>query len=76
MLHYVRWEDFHGCHALTLRGPADGFRLSTSQVRRYRQEACGVTGCRCAGVGVKRGPYSATIITEGEDLILVPYAGQ
>lgn len=75
MLHYVRWEDFHGCHALTFRGPAEEFRLSPSQARRYRQEAtCRLTGCRCAGVGVKRGPFSATIIAEGEDLILVPYA--
>jgi len=50
MMHEVHFVGFHGHSTVRFRGPADGFVLSPSQVRRWRMTVCPFAGCRCRGV--------------------------
>ena len=49
MMHEVHFVGFHGHSTVRFLGPADGFLLSPSQVRRWRQTVCPVSDCICRG---------------------------
>jgi len=52
MMHDVWYEGFHGCGYIRFRGPAGGFDLSPSQVRRWRSTVCPFAGSGCLCLGV------------------------
>jgi hypothetical protein len=62
MLHEISGHNFHGRYRLFLRGPAEGFVLSSAQARRYWRELCPHADCTCGG-GYGEGPDadSATV---------------
>ena len=49
MMHEVHFVGFHGHSTVRFLGPADGFLLSPSQVRRWRTAVCPVSDCICRG---------------------------
>lgn len=58
-------NDFHG-QSVTLRlgqrNARGGWPLSQGQIRRARQELCGIAGCTCGGLLGERGRQDVEIV--------------
>jgi len=49
MRHTVAGSNFHGGYEVRLDGPAEGFDLSESQLRKVLHERCPHSDCMCGG---------------------------
>jgi len=65
MNHEISGGNFHGEYRITLRGPAEGFRLSKSQERKVDRKLCGISDCKCGG-GYGRGADEDSALLEGD----------
>lgn len=76
MIHKLSGNNFHGNWSLTLRGSAEGFRLSRFQEEKYRHELCGISDCQCHdGIGDGPDEEGAIISSYGEGAMrLIPAA--
>ncbi len=78
IVHEISGYNFHGGYHLRLRGPAEGFALSPSQLCRYEAALCGITDCSCGG-GYGTGPdpdYATVEWDEYTDLATLVPAGR
>ena len=63
--HIISGGNFHGEYSFTLRGPAEGFRLSKNQERKVDKKLCGIPDCKCGG-GYGRGADEDSARLEGD----------
>lgn len=73
MIHKVTGHNFHGRYCVSLKGPAQGFVLSSAQAKMWQTALCGQCECVCFGCygdGPDRG--AARVEYDGDKYTLIP----